>query len=95
MWMSGQRRSSEAPLLTQVLARTRELAGEVRETAERVHQQAKESHRLTEIARRQAQRGRELSKVGREEARAVVDWLKWRVDVTASGKGGPSRSDET
>jgi hypothetical protein len=90
------RQSSREVVLGRVLARARELAGEVRETAERVHQQAKESHRLTEMARHQAERGRELSKAGREEARdVVVDWLKWQVDVTANGKRRRSRPDET
>jgi hypothetical protein len=95
IWMARQRRSSEGPLLKQVLARARELAGEVRETAERVHQQAKESHRLTDIARQQAKRGRELSKAGRSEARAVADWLKSSADIAGNGKRRGSGDDET
>ena len=67
----------------------------MRETAERVHQQAREAHRLTGIARQQAERGRELSKAGREDARAVVDWLKWQVDITAKDNPRQSGSDET
>ena len=92
--MAQQRRIPERPSLKRVLARARQLAEEVRQTAERVHQQATESHRLTEIARCQAQRGRELSKAGREEARAVVEWLKWRVDLTVNGKRRQSGNDE-
>ena len=67
----------------------------MRETAERVHQQAREAHRLTGIAWQQAERGRELSKAGREDARAVVDWLKWQVDITAKDNPRQSGSDET
>ena len=67
----------------------------MRETAERVHQQAREAHRLTGIARQQAERGRELSKAGREDARAVVDWLKWQVNITGKGNRRQSGSDET
>ena len=95
MRMVRQRRIPEKSLLEQVLARTRQLAEEVRETAERVHQQATEAHRLTEIARSQADRGRQLSKAGREEARAVGDWLKWRVDLTINGNRRQSGNDET
>ena len=67
----------------------------MRETAERVHQQAREAHRLTGIARQQVEQGRELSKAGREDARAVVDWLKWQVDITAKDNPRQSGSDET
>jgi hypothetical protein len=84
--MAVRRRSCPEPLLNRVLARARELAAQVREAAERVHQQAEEAHRLTEIARRQAERGQELSKAGREEACAVVDSLRWSVDITGNGK---------
>ena len=67
----------------------------MRETAERVHQEAQEAHRLTGIARQQAERGRELSKAGREDARAVVECLKWQVDITAKDNPRQSGSDET
>jgi len=93
--MTVRRRSRPQPLLNRVLARARDLAAQVRETAERVHQEAKEAHRLTEMARQQAERGRELSKAGREDARAVVDWLKWQVDITAKDNPRQSGSDET
>jgi hypothetical protein len=94
MRMAQQRQIRERPSLKRVLARARQLAEEVRQTAERVHQQATEAHRLTEIARCQAQRGRELSKAGREEARAVIDWLKWRVDLPVINKRRQSGYDE-
>jgi hypothetical protein len=84
--MAGQLRSPEKPLLKRVLARTRQLAQEVRETSERVHQQAQEARRLTEIARRQAERGRELSEAGRAEAREVVNSIKWSIDPAGNGK---------
>jgi hypothetical protein len=89
-----QRPNPEGRRLNRVLARAQELADQVRETAERVHQQVQETHRLIGIAQQQAERGRELSKAGREEARAVVDWLKWQVDITARGNRRQSGSDE-
>jgi hypothetical protein len=92
--MARQQRSPEKPLLNRVLARTRELAQEVRETAERVQQQAKEAHRLTEMARQQAERGRELSKAGRDEAHEVVNSIKWSIDTAGNGKRRPSGGDE-
>ena len=91
----AQRPDHDGRRLNGLLARAQELAEQVRETAERVHQQARETHRLTGIARQQAERGRELSKAGREEARAVVDWPKWQLDLAGSGKPRQSRRDET
>jgi hypothetical protein len=92
--MARQRRSLEKPLLNRILARTRELAREVRETAERVQQHAKEAHRLTEMARQQAERGRKLSKAGRDEAREVVNSIKWSIDTAGNGKRRASGTDE-
>jgi len=86
----AQQRRPQRVLLSRVLARSRELAEQVRETAERVHHQAQEARRLTEIARQQAERGRELSKAGRKEARAVVDSIKW--SIGAAGNGAPRAS---
>ena len=88
--MARQLRSPERPLLKRVLARTRELAQEVRETSERVHQQAQEARCLTEIARRQAERGRELSEAGRAEAREVVNSIKWSIDTAGNGNRRPA-----
>jgi hypothetical protein len=92
--MARQQRSPEEPLLNRVLARTRELAHEVRETSERVHHQAKEARRLTEIARQQAERGRELSEAGRQEAREVVNSIKWSIDTAGNGKRRPTKNND-
>src|SRR5215469_13442040 len=91
----AQRPNHEGRRLNGVLARARELAEQVRETAERVHQEAREAHRLTGVARQQAERGRELAKTGRADARAVVDWLKWQVDIAGNGQRRASGADET
>jgi hypothetical protein len=77
-----------------VLAKTRQLAEQVRVTAEGVHQQVLEARGLIAIARQHAERGRQLSLRGREEARAVERSIRWSLDTShkaerpESGKRG-------